>query len=224
MRLLLIEDDTRLANLIVARLVDAGFAVDHEATAEAAQLALQICPYALVILDLGLPDADGLDIIAGMRHRGDGSPVLVLTSRSTIDERVAGLEAGADDYLLKPFAFGELKARIDALLRRPGAIFGLTSSVGNLGFDHSARQATIAGRPIVLSARELQMLEVLVRRPGYVVQRHVLESQLYGLSDPIGSNALDVAVFRLRKRLESHGATIEIHTVRGVGFMLSSCS
>lgn len=221
MRLLLIEDNRELTALLVEALEGAGYAVDVFAHAEAARLALEACDYAAVILDLGLPDEDGLSVLADMRARGRSTPVLILTARGSVGDRVAGLRAGADDYLLKPFAFEELRARLEALLRRPGAMLTQVLRLGRLAFDVASRQVTAGGEGLVLSARELDMLEVLMRRGGRVVLKQHMESQLYGLASTIGSNALDVQLHRLRKRLEALDAGVRIHTVRGVGYMLA---
>jgi DNA-binding response OmpR family regulator len=221
MRLLLIEDNERFAALLKRGLTAAGFVVDILGTAEEAAAALHAERFEIVILDLGLPDADGLELLAEMRRRGDATPVLILTARGSVKDRVNGLGCGADDYLVKPFALEELVARLRALLRRPGNLLGLTLSLGNLSLDSAARQVFVGGEPIFLSPREVAVLEHLLRRSGRVVGKAVLESNLYGMAHEIGSNAVEVYVHRLRRRLAELGAAVEIHTLRGVGYLIS---
>jgi DNA-binding response OmpR family regulator len=220
MRLLLIEDNERFAALLKRGLTAAGFVVDILATAEDAIAALQANRFEIVILDLGLPDADGLDVLTEMRRGGDPTPVLILTARGSLKDRVTGLGGGADDYLVKPFALEELVARLRALLRRPGNLLGATLSVGNLSLDTAARQASVAGEPIFLSPREVAVLEHLLRRSGRVVGKSLLENNLYGMAHEVGSNAVEVYVHRLRRRLAELDASVEIHTLRGVGYLI----
>jgi DNA-binding response OmpR family regulator len=221
MRLLLIEDNDRFAALLKRGLTAAGFVVDILGTAEDAAAALRINRFEIVVLDLGLPDADGLELLAGMRHGGDATPVLILTARGSLEDRVTGLGCGADDYLVKPFALEELVARLRALLRRPGNLLGLTLNLGNLSLDTVARQAFVGGQPVFLSPREVAVLEHLLRRSGRVVGKALLESNLYGMAHEVGSNAVEVYVHRLRRRLADLGASVEIHTLRGVGYLIS---
>lgn len=183
--------------------------------------ALRSTRYDTIILDLGLPDADGLTVLATLRERGDGVPVLVLSARDGLDDRVRGLNQGADDYLVKPFAMTELVARIRVLLRRPGNALGLSLSQGNVAFDTVVRQTTVAGRPITLSRRELDTLELLMRRADRVVSKSIIEDAIYPFGEEIGSNAIEVLIHRLRKHLHAAGATVSIHTLRGVGYLLS---
>lgn len=220
MRVLIIEDNEELARLIAKGLADAGYAVDHMATAADACQALTTTRYATIILDLGLPDADGLTLLREIRHRRDPVPVLVLTARAGVRDRVEGLKSGADDYLVKPFAFEELTARLEALLRRPHGLLGMSLTLANLSFDASTRQAVVDGEPRILSARECDVLEILLRRKGHVVSKGVVEDQLYGLSGEVSSNAVEVYVHRLRKSLADAGARVRIHTVRGVGYLI----
>src|SRR3974390_470208 len=168
MRVLVVEDNEELAGLIAKGLGSAGYAVDRLGTAADARQALTTTSYAAIILDLGLPDADGLSILREMRHRKDPVPVLVLTARAGVHDRVEGLRTGADDYLVKPFAFEELLARLEALLRRPQQLLGLSLSIANLVYDTQSRQALVDGEPHLLSARESAVLEILVRRKGRV--------------------------------------------------------
>ena len=219
-RLLLIEDNERFATLLKQGLVDAGFTVDVLVTAKAASTALETGRWDVVVLDRGLPDADGLDILTAMRRRGDTTPVLILTARGALKDRVTGLQSGADDYLVKPFALEELVARLQALLRRPGNLLGLALRLGNLTLDTVARQVFVDDQPLTFSAREIAVLEHLLRRSGRVVTKTFLESSLYGPAQEVGSNAVEVHVHRLRRHLVDTGASVQVHTVRGVGYMI----
>lgn len=220
MRLLVIEDEKRIAELVQAALEKAGFTADTVGTAQDACAARAAFAYDLIILDLGLPDHDGLDILTELRGGDHPVPVLVLTARDTVEDRVAGLNAGADDYLIKPFAMSELLARVKALLRRPGQALGVTLEVGNIVFDTIGREARSNGGILALSRRELAVLEHLMRRAGRVVPKDVLEEKLYGIDEELESNAIPVHVSHLRKKLIEAQATPHIHTVRGVGYLL----
>ncbi len=220
MRILIVEDHAELVTMLVRLLDTAGYASDCTTTAEDALLVLSYTRYALVILDLGLPDADGLSVVRAMRERDDRTPVIALTARASVAHRVTGLEAGADDYLAKPFAPEELLARIQALLRRSGTIVDRTIDCGNVSFDPSTREVAIGGVPTVLSARELEVLAALIRRSSRVVTKAHIEQLLFGLADDLGSNAVEVYIHRLRRRLSLADADVEIVTVRGVGYML----
>ncbi|MFZ3485112.1 response regulator [Sphingomonas sp. 3-13AW] len=220
MRLLVVEDNGELVPMLGRLLDTAGFAMDHAGAVEDAQLMVRVGAYAAVVLDLGLPDGSGLAVVREMRGRGDTTPVIALTARGAIADRVAGLAAGADDYLVKPFAPEELLARLQALLRRSGTIVDRVIQCGNVEFDPTTRGVVIAGLPTVLSARELELLDVLIRRHGRVVPKATVEAQLFGIDDDLSSNALEVCVHRLRRRLASAGASAEIVTVRGLGYML----
>lgn len=221
MRLLIVEDEPRIAELVVAVLRQAAFVVDVAATARDADVTLQDLPYDAVVLDLNLPDGDGLALLADMRRREQRTPVLVLTARDTVEDRVLGLDTGADDYLVKPFATSELVARIKALLRRPGGALGVSLTAGNLAFDTVGRDVRVGAQPISLARQELAILEHLMRRLGRVVPKAVLEEKLYGMGDELGSNAIPVHVHHLRRKLAEAAATPSIHTVRGVGYFLS---
>jgi len=221
MRLLLIEDHQRFANFVKEGLEKEGFTVDcvdTGATGEAEQAAVQ---YDAIILDLGLPDQDGLELLKSWRDDGRETPVLFLTARDGIDERVKGLNSGGDDYLLKPFAMEELVARIRALLRRPGGVLGLVITAGNVAFDTTAREVRINEKTISVTRREMGVLEHLMRRNGRVVPKDVLEDKIYGFGKEVSSNSVEVHVSRLRKRLSGAGADICVHTLRGVGYLLS---
>ncbi len=220
MRLLLVEDNDRLSALLTSSLGAAGFEVDLVSTAADAAAVLASTQYPAVVLDLGLPDQDGIELLREIRARGDATPILVLTARSGLQDRVKGLQLGADDYLGKPFALEELVARLQALLRRPGNLLGQVLTAGNLSLDTEARQAFVAGQPQTMSAREITVLELLMRRAGRVVPKKLVEDQLFGLAGEVGSNAVEVYIHRLRKQLTEAGANALIHTVRGVGYMI----
>ena len=220
MRLLVVEDNDQLADLICRGLKTAGFDSDRAARIVEAEDAIQASHYGAMIVDLGLPDGDGRNLVASLRAKGDATPVLMLTARGTTEEKVSGLSSGADDYLVKPFAFEELVARIRALLRRPGEFLGNLLEAGNLSFDSGARQAFVGGKPQSFSARELALLEILIRRPGRVVPKRLVEDHLFGPSEDVRSNAVEVYMHRLRKQLTDAGSTAEVHTVRGVGYIL----
>jgi len=221
MRLLLVEDNERFAVLLKRGLATAGFVVDVLPTAEDAAAALRASRFDVVVLDLGLPDADGLDVLGAMRRRQDATPVLILTARGSLEDRVVGLQSGADDYLVKPFALEELVARLHALLRRPGNLLGATLKLGNIALDTEARQVFVGDQPVFLSAREIAVLEQLLRRSGRVVAKTLLADNLYGLSQEIGSNAVEVYVHRLRRHFAEMGASVQIHTLRGVGYLIT---
>lgn len=221
MRLLLIEDETALLDLVQRSLVRAGFTVDVAGTAEEARDALAASRYDAMILDLGLPDEDGLTLLRELRAGRDSTPVLILTARDGVEDRVAGLNSGADDYLLKPFAIDELVARLKALLRRPNGALGVVLEAGNISFDTIGRTVTIDGRALPLTAREMALLENLLRRAGRVVPKRHLEERIYGFDDEVTPNSLEVLLHRLRRKLTGSGFSGEIHTVRGVGYLLS---
>lgn len=221
MRLLVIEDEPELSELLRSALERAGFAVDAVSTIEAAEAHLAVAPYAAAVLDLALPDGDGMALLRDLRRRGVALPVLILTARDGPEERVAGLDAGADDYLVKPFHMPELVSRMRALLRRPNAALGVRLEFGNLAFDSLARETTIGGTAVALSARETALLELLLRRQGRVVTRETIEHSLYSFDTTLGSNALEVLVHRLRRKLQDAAAGPQVHTVRGVGYLLA---
>lgn len=221
MRLLVIEDNDELAGLLARGLKAAGYESDRFASVEDAKLALGSVSYAALILDLGLPDGDGLQVLRDLRQRHDPIPVLLLTARGGLDDRVSGLKLGADDYLVKPFALEELLARIEAQLRRPGQLLGGSLTVANLTFDTRERLCMIDGTPQPLSVRETTVLEHLMRSKGRVVSKRQLEDSLFGMSEDVGSNAVEVYVHRLRKQLIDKGSKAQIHTIRGVGYLIS---
>jgi DNA-binding response OmpR family regulator len=220
MRVLVIEDHQRLARLIVAGLAGFGIGADAFATAEEGVSAMRGISYDALVLDLGLPDRDGLDVISELRAAASRIPILILTARDGIDERVEGLDRGADDYLLKPFAMKELAARLRALLRRPGGPLGTTINIANMSLDTSVRQVKVDGQVVAISRRELDALEILMRRAEQVVSKRVLEDSIYGLSEDVTPNTIEALVSRLRRRLEALHAGVSIHTLRGVGYLL----
>jgi DNA-binding response OmpR family regulator len=222
MRLLIIEDERRIAELVAEALRQAGFVVDRVGTLADAEAALPATAYDAAVLDLGLPDGDGLKLLADLRRRPESPPVLVLTARDAVEDRVAGLDAGADDYLVKPFAMVELVARVKALLRRPGGPMGVCLEAGNLAFDTVGRDVQVGGEVVPLARQELAILEHLMRRLGRVVPKAVLEEKLYGMGDELESNAIPVHVHHLRRKLIDANADCVIHTVRGIGYFLEN--
>ncbi|MCA0304123.1 MAG: response regulator transcription factor [Proteobacteria bacterium] len=221
MRVLLVEDSEELVALLKKGLTQGGFLADAVGTAADADHALSAMRYAAVVLDRGLPDADGLSLLRDLRRRGDSTPVLVLTARDGVSDRVTGLREGADDYLAKPFAMEELIARLQALLRRSDNLLGRQLTFGNVALDTEGRQVSVAGVVRPFPARETAVLEILLRRSGNVAPKRLFEDHLFGLSGDVGSNAVEVYVHRLRKMLADAGATVKVHTVRGVGYLLS---
>ena len=219
MRLLLIEDNDRLAELVDKGLTQAGFTIDRVARLDEASAALATAAFDAAVLDLGLPDGDGGHWLKQRRAAGSTLPVLVLTARARTADKVQGLDAGADDYLAKPFDMAELVARLKALLRRPGGVLAMRLELGNLAFDTTHREAMVENRVLALSRSELTLLELLLRRAGRVVSRRTLEEGLYGFDDVVGPNSLEAHISRLRRKLEAAGASIHIHTLRGIGYL-----
>ena len=216
MKILLVEDDRLLGDGIRAGLMQAGFAVDWAQDGRAAELALSGEAYDAVVLDLGLPRLSGMEVLARARAARNAVPVLILTARDTVPDRIAGLDAGADDYLVKPFDLGELQARLRALLRRAGNQAEPVLSHGELRLDPAARSVTREGRPVELSAREFAVRHALLLNAGRVLSKAQLEEKLYGWGEEIESNAVEVFVHHLRRKL----APDLIRTVRGVGYMI----
>lgn len=221
MRLLVVEDEARIAEILRLSLARAGFAVDTVRLCSEAKAALALTAYDAAILDLGLPDGDGIKLLGDLRASGNPLPILVLTARDTVEDRVCGLDIGADDYLVKPFAMTELIARTKALLRRPGGALGTTLRAGNVTFDTIGRDVQVGDASLPLPRRETAILEHLMRRLGRVIPKPVLEEKLYGIDDELDSNAIPVHVHHLRRKLVEAGASVEIHTVRGVGYLLT---
>ncbi|TWT11533.1 response regulator transcription factor [Reyranella sp. CPCC 100927] len=221
-RILLVEDEPEMARLVAGNIAKDGFLVDQAGSCDAARLTLQLARYALVLLDRRLPDGDGLSLLPMVRATQPGAPVIMLTALDQLDDKVRGLDAGADDYLTKPYFADELMARIRAALRRPGAEPAAPLQCGRLRFDMARREVEIDGQPLVLKRRELLALEALVRRAERVVQRDALVAAVYGLDDEVQPKALDSHISRLRKRLSDCNAGVTIHPVRNVGYMLKA--
>ena len=216
MRILLAEDDPLLGDGVRTGLLQAGFAVDWVTDGQDARLALAGEPYDAVLLDLGLPKADGLAVLRELRAARNPVPVLILTARDALADRVAGLDAGADDYLVKPFALAELQARLRALLRRSKGVVDPVIRHGRIALDPAARTVTLDGAPVELSAREFATLQELLVNAGRVLSRSRLEEKLYGWGEEIESNAVEVYVHHLRRKLYPE----LIQTVRGVGYLV----
>lgn len=217
MRILLIEDDAMIGKAVRKGLVLAGFAVDWVADGRAAELSLANGVYDLAILDLGLPKKDGMAILAALRDTGNSMPVLIASARDTVSDRIAGLEAGADDYVLKPFDLDELVARVRALLRRRAGAASPLLQFGTLMLDPVRKSVTRDGVGVELSAKEFAVLETLMQRPGAVLSREQLEESVYGWGEEVSSNAIEVHLHHLRKKL---GVGV-IKNVRGVGYRVT---
>ena len=220
MRLLLIEDEPQLAALIAAHLRLAGFVVDVAHSLSNADEFVTQAGFDAILLDRGLPDGDGLQFLLALRNKGVCTPVLVLTAQDAVEARVKGLDCGADDYLVKPFALAEMLARVRALLRRPGGVMGQKLSIENLSFDTVERVVQIGSLPVSLTRHELAALECLMRRAGRVVTRETLVDQIYGFDTEPASNAVPVHIHNLRKRLMTEQANVTIVTFRGLGYLL----
>lgn len=218
-RLLVVEDDLPLARALRKGLGGQGFATDMAGSAERAWECLREHSYDCILLDLSLPDVDGLTVLDALRQRDDPTPVLILTARGAVEDRVSGLNAGADDYLQKPFAFPELIARVRALLRRGTPLVPTVLRVDDLELDPSRMEVRRAGESIVLTAKEFGILEYLMRHAGQLVTRTMLLEECWDRSYDGLSNLVDVYVSRLRRKLDAHGRPL-LHTVRGAGFIL----
>jgi DNA-binding response OmpR family regulator len=223
-RILLVEDEPEMAAALCAALRRFDMVADRVGTLADAEEAIAAGTYQAVLLDRRLPDGDGLTLIPTLRAKRAGVPVIVLTARGELGDRIAGLDAGADDYLTKPFAVEELLARLRAVLRRPAQLHEEVVRVGRLVFDLGGRVASVDGRALDLPRRELLVLETLLRRMGRTVQRTALEEAVYSFDDEIQSNALDTHVSRLRRKLADADARVEIHGIRGVGYLLRQAS
>jgi two-component system response regulator QseB len=216
LKILLVEDDAMIGAAVQEGLRRTGFTVDWVRDGRAAELALAAERYGVMLLDLGLPKKSGLDLLAETRRKGDPVPVLVLTARDAVSDRVKGLDAGADDYLVKPFDLDELAARIRALARRAAGRAEAVIEHGVLVLDPSRHEARLGDRPVSLSAREYAILEALLERPGTVLSRAQLEERLYGWGEEVESNAIEVHIHNLRRKLGSES----IRNIRGVGYMI----
>jgi|SRR5882672_7365166 len=224
MRLLLVEDDPSLRAAVTDGLRDAGYAVDAVGSAEDGVVRLDLDPYDLLVLDLGLPGADGLSLLGALRGRGMTLPVLVLTARGSVEDRVTGLDAGADDYLAKPFAFSELLARVRALLRRTETVVPTVLRVADLELDPARFEVRRAGALVPLTAKEFAILEYLMRHAGRLVTRSMLLESCWDASYDGLSNLVDVNLSRLRRKLETGGQTALLHTIRGAGVVFEDRS
>ncbi|KGM34401.1 response regulator [Inquilinus limosus] len=224
MRVLLVEDEPEMAAVLAAALAVRDFVVDRAASLAEAEAAARCAEYRAIIADRRLPDGDGLSLVRALRRSGMAVPVIMLTARGDVGDRVSGLEAGADDYLAKPFAFEELLARLRAVLRRPPEARPDFARLGRLEFDLGHREALVDGRPLPLRRRELAILEALIQRRERAVLRETLESAVYGLDDEIQSNSLDAHMSRLRRKLAEADAGVEIRSIRGVGYLLRTTS
>ena len=220
MRILIVEDDPALANGLTRSLEQSGYAIDCCSNGEDANRMLMDDIYDLVILDLGLPRLDGTEVLRRLRQRGGKTSVLVLTARDAIEDRVNGLDLGADDYMTKPFNLDELEARVRALIRR--GQLGVNSALvcGQLSYEPSAHRASCGDQPLEMSARELGVLEVLMMRQGKVVNKEQIMEALCNWDEDLGDNAIEVYIHRLRKKLENSGA--RIRTIRGLGYLLEA--
>ena len=217
MRILLVEDDALLGDALEAGLKQAGHAVDWVRDGISADTALAAEDYAAVVLDLGLPRKDGIEVLRGLRAKKRSLPVLILTARDTVDDRIKGLDAGADDYLVKPFDLGELNARLRALLRRAGGQPAPVLTAAGLSLDPATRSVLAQGREVELSAKEYALLHALMQHPGRALSRAQLEQHLYAWGEEIGSNAVEVYIHHLRRKLGADA----IRTLRGIGYVVA---
>ena len=217
MRLLIVEDTADLAEAIAGRMRKLGYAVDLVGNGEEADELLRSESYHLVVLDLTLPGIGGKEVLHRLRQRRSRTPVLVLTARSDVDDKVGALDYGADDYLVKPFDFRELEARCRALLRRPHGMTSSEVTFGDLVFDGAAKRVTVAGQPVELGSREFRLLELFLANLGRVLSKEALLDQLFGLEDAVAPNAVELYVSRLRRKLE--GSAVKIRTLRGLGYV-----
>ncbi|MCS6627903.1 response regulator transcription factor [Roseibacterium beibuensis] len=220
MRILVVEDNPHLGSLLVERLAIHGFSCELAADLNSACAFLSDATFDLVVLDLGLPDGDGLAWLQANRGKATLPPMLILTARNGLEDRVAGLDAGADDYLVKPFDVDELLARMRALMRRPGLRTHPALVVGRLKLEMATRSASIEGVPLDLSRRESDLLELLMRKAGTLVTRQYLAETLYAGATGFSPNALDAVVSRLRRKIDAAGGGGLLHTVRGIGYLL----
>jgi two-component system, OmpR family, response regulator QseB len=217
MRILLVEDDAMIGDSVRQGLHKDGFAVDWSQDGRAAELAIENGVYDVIVLDLGLPKKQGLDVLRQLRHRGNRIPVVIVTARDAISDRITGLDAGADDYLVKPFDLDELAARIRALLRRQAGRADSVLRHGKLAVNPATREVTFDGKPISLSAREFALLDAFLDRPGAVLSREQLEEKLYGWGEEVQSNTVEVYIHALRRKFGQDF----IRNVRGVGYRVS---
>jgi two-component system response regulator QseB len=220
MRILVIEDNERLARLVVDGLQRRGFSCDIALSLSDADDAMTSATYDAIVLDLGLPDGEGIDWLAASSRYREIPPAIVQTARGALEDRVLGLDAGADDYVVKPVDVEELAARLRALLRRPGTRAQTIIEVGPLRFDTARRATHVGDHEIELSRREADLLELLMRRAGTVVRREVIENALYNFNEQVTPNAVEAAISRLRRKLEDVQVRGALQTIRGVGYIL----
>lgn len=220
MRLLLVEDSPRLVELVGETLRDAGWRLDAVSTVADAEVAIAAREHDLVLLDLGLPDGDGLSLLRRVRQEHPGLPVLIITAKGSVDERIAGLDAGADDYLVKPFHHRELVSRCRAMLRRNPQAVQPVLEAGALRYDPATADLTCDGTIVPLPPRERSLMEILMREVGRVVPKRKLETALSEYGQEVTPNALELAVSRVRKRLQPLDTGVQIETVRGIGYLL----
>jgi DNA-binding response OmpR family regulator len=220
MRVLLVEDHRDMREMIADHLKERGFAVDAVGRGDHAIAAAAVAAMDAVILDLGLPDMDGMDVLSSLRGSHPELPAIILTARDSVDDRLLGLNSGADDYIVKPFNLLELEARLRAVLRRAGSPRGTTHSFAGLTFDTVTREAAAFGKSLELTRREAALLEELIRVPGQVITKDRLEDRLYALEDAGSANALEAAVSRLRRKLAAARVALQIETKWGIGYRL----
>lgn len=218
MRILVVEDDPGILDFVVRGLSEAGYAVDVAADGNAGLSTALAADFDLILLDIVLPGMDGITILRHLRSRNKKMPILLLTSRSAIDDRVKGLDAGADDYLVKPFAFSELLARVRALLRRPASAVDAIVKIGSLELDAAAHEVRRNGEPLLLSAREYSILEYFMRNAGRTLTRNQIEEHVWDFDSSLGSNVVDVYIGYLRRKIDTTEQESFIRTVRGVGY------
>src|SRR5206468_9045265 len=220
MRILVIEDEAAIAAFIKDGLIKAGYAVDLAGDGDEALYRASIASYDVILLDIMLPDADGLTVCMQLRRNGVPTPILMLTARDAIEDRVAGLDSGADDYLVKPFAFAELLARIRALLRREPAITGRTLQIADLRLDSVTHEVYRGGQPVALTSKEYSILEFLMRHPNQTVLRSAIAEHVWNADFDNLTNLIDVHISALRRKLDDGHQTKLLHTIRGVGYRL----
>lgn len=219
-RILIVEDDDDIAALLGRELRGLGHTVDAVGFAGDALLAARANDYALMIVDLGLPDGDGLDFVREMRRRSVDAPILMLTARRKVEDRVIGLSSGADDYLVKPFAVAEVRARVLALLRRPSRLRGHRTSLANIVVDSDALEVVVDGVSLALPRKQFQLLELLARRKNHMTPKRMIEEALYGFDDEVCANSIEAQVSKLRRALRMAGAAVKLETRRGIGYRL----
>jgi DNA-binding response OmpR family regulator len=220
LRVLITEDNGELAEFIQEALSIEGYLSDVARSAGELKLYLKAVSYSAIILDLGLPDTDGLVVLKELRRAGNMVPVLILTARGGVQDRIKGLDYGADDYLIKPFAIDELIARLRALLRRPSSLSNTKLVAGNVSFDTISKAVTVTGKNVVMGKTEVAILEVFIRNQGLTVSKESLENTIYQDGYELSDNALQVAVHRVRKKLTDAHSTVKIATIRGIGYLL----